>query len=276
MAKKTAKRAPRSVEAEKSKTVTSPRAATHKGPRVIVRPVSVSPPKPDEKAKKRQTVRPVAVEEAAPPPPIKTEAPIGKRRTQYKKPPKDAPVQEVDEEEEQSRSDREKNRRANRQQALDSISPRAARRTRGSKPKASDDEVGVESGSRFVRMFNRAGRVVGVIANYVPERLQEGYRFIEGESVIPTRSGPLDSVPGIKKPTYRDYDRPDSVMDAILLWRDAMLDDAEDMPEEKIQGRDYANLVTRLSAILDNPMVFGRVYGPTPNAEIARALGFGG
>lgn len=275
MAKKTAKKAPRSVEAEKSRTVTAPKAATVRGPRVIVRPASVSPPKAAEKAKKGATVRPVAVEEAAPPPPIKTEAPVGKRRTQYKK-QRDEPVREVDEEEEQARSDREKNRRANRQQTLDSISPRAARRTRGSKPKQADEEVGVESGSRFVRMFNRAGRVVGVIANYVPERLQEGYRFIEGESVIPTRTGPLDSVPGVKKPTYRDYDRPDSIMDAIELWRDAMLDDAEDFPDEKLAGRDYANLVTRLSAILDNPMVFGRVYGPTPNAEIARAMGFGG
>lgn len=208
----------------------------------------------------RRTIVPKVVAtpiDDTPPEPIKTVAHLPPRRTSKKAP--------VEKPEATGKS---------RGLSLPDI-PRESRRTRRDAVPETQDPTDIDS-SRFVRMLNRANVVVGVIPNYVPERMTEGYRFIEGEPTIPTRSGPENSVPGVKKVKARDYTHPEGLFDAILLWRDAMLEDIDDMPEEKLSGRSYEGIIRKLTSILDEPQTFGHIYGAKPTGAVARALGYGG
>lgn len=195
------------------------------------------------------------------PPPIETEAPLPIRRTRVRQDevPTPEPVNED----------------ATPRNMTVGFVPRAARRTRtGSSEAAPGAHNPVESGSRFVRMLNRDRRIVAVISNFVPERLTEGYVFIEGEPVVPTTQGPEDSCPGLTRARARDYVWPVNVFDAIELWRDAMLDDLEVFPPAKLQGRNADALIRRLSSILENPASLGMVYGTTPGSEVSKAIGY--
>lgn len=144
------------------------------------------------------------------------------------------------------------------------------------------DEADTTSGARFVRMLNRDNRVTGVTAGFVAERMTEGYRFIEGEPTIPTRTGPSDQVVGMKKIRPRDYPRPEnnSIFDAMNIWRAAMLDDLDNVEglidPARLKGRDCTALVQRLGRIIENPAELGHVYGEMPRGDIAKSLGFGG
>ena len=201
------------------------------------------------------------VHDPADPPVIETEAPMPTRRTRTKRPPE--PERQKPEPEE---DDREK---------LTGFGNRATRRTRMVQVKDRPEQHdAVESGSRFVRMLNRDRRVVGVIANFVPERLTEGYRFIEGEPTIPTRTGEEEKCPGVKTIRARDYDYPVNIFDAIQLWRDAMLDDLETMPTGSLKGRSAEGIVRKLTSILDDPSAFGMVYGVAPTGKISEAIGY--
>lgn len=147
------------------------------------------------------------------------------------------------------------------------------------KPPISDDSEGFV-GARFVRMLNRDNRVVGVTAGFIGERMMEGYRFIEGEPTIPTRTGPDDRVPNMKKIRPRDYPRPENLFNALEIWRASMLDDmdnAEGLIEpHRMVGRECRALIQRLTSYIENPALVGHVYGEPPTANIAKSLGFGG
>lgn len=153
-----------------------------------------------------------------------------------------------------------------------------ARRTEVKPPIADESEGFV--GARFVRMLNRDNRVVGVTAGFVGERMMEGYRFIEGEPTIPTRVGPDDRVPGMKKIRPRDYPRPENLFNALEIWRLSMLDDMDNVEKliepQRLIGRDCAALVQRLGRVIENPAELGHVYGEMPKGDIAKSLGFGG
>lgn len=144
------------------------------------------------------------------------------------------------------------------------------------------EETNDSAGARFVRMLNRDNRVVGVTAGFVAERMTEGYRFIEGEPTIPTRIGPDDRVPGMKKIRPRDYPRPEnnSIFSAYEIWRLAMLDDMDNIEKlidpERLKGRDGRALIQRIGRIIENPAELGHVYGEMPRGDIAKSLGFGG
>lgn len=233
----------RAKKAEAPKTVSPKVVSTgNKEPRVRIKPVEEVP--------------------TPPPPPIETEAELPARRTRIRK-----PLKVIKDEDSEDRMEGE--------HAANFV-PRAVRRTRKSaepvRPAATDP---VETGSRFVRMLNRQKRIVGVIANYVPERMTEGYRFIIGESVIPTRTGPEDSCPGLRKIQARDYDWPQNAFDAIELWRDAMLDDLDDLSPAQLAGRDHEGIIRRLTGILQNPSTYGMVYGSAPTGKVAESLGYG-
>lgn len=220
---------------------------------------------PDRNAKPTPVVsagnKPNPEVEISDPPPIKTEAPMPVRRTKMRRP--DATDEKVDEKKDEKEFSDEQ------------AAARARRRTRRSEERERPEAISsVESGSRFVRMLNRDRRVVGVIANYVPERLTENYRFIEGEPVIPTRTGPEDSCPGLKKLRARDYDYPVNVFDAIQLWRDAMLDDLDEFDREDLKDRQHDGIIRKLTSILDNPSAFGMVYGVAPTGKVSEAIGY--
>jgi len=252
------KTAPEKASAEKAETG---KPENPKAPKITINGASgrsvVSARNKAKPAKKA----PEPAVEAADPPPIETEAPMPIRRTRVRR--EDMPAEP------------EQNEDAPRRNTTVGFVPRAARRTRtGSTEERAGAHNPVESGSRFVRMLNRDRRVVAVISNFVPERLTEGYVFIEGEPVIPTTSGPEDSCPGIKRPRARDYTHAQNVFDAIELWRDAMLDDLEVMSPESLQGRNGDALIRRLTSILENPSSLGMVYGTAPGSEAAKAIGY--
>lgn len=142
------------------------------------------------------------------------------------------------------------------------------------------DETEEFVGARFVRMLNRDNRVIGVTAGFVGERMMEGYRFIEGEPTIPTRVGPDDRVPGMKKIRPRDYPHPENLFNALEIWRLSMLDDMDNVEKliepQRLIGRDCAALVRRLGRVIENPAELGHVYGEMPRGDIAKSLGFGG
>lgn len=247
------------------KTVEKPRkqmamkVATRVAPKVVVEKpknyLDISPRNNRRTAAPKVDTTPI---DDTPPSPIKTISVPAPRRTTRKP----VVVEKPEEVGKERRSD------------LPDI-PRESRRTRREAVVENKEPHDIDS-SRFVRMLNRANAVVGVIPNYVPERMTEGYRFIDGEPTIPTRSGPENSVPGMKKIKARDYSHPEGLFDAILLWRDAMLEDIDDMPEEKLVGRSYEGIIRRLTSILDEPQTFGHIYGAKPTGALARALGYGG
>lgn len=91
-------------------------------------------------------------------------------------------------------------------------------------------EVDDSHGDPFVRMLNGNGDVRGVVVGLVLERLCDGYKFIEGEPVIPRIRGNPDvcdqkGQPGWY-PKQRNMAKPVTEQDARSVWLGLMEMDA--------------------------------------------------
>lgn len=95
---------------------------------------------------------------------------------------------------------------------------------KGALPKARTIPEGGH-GSLYVRMLNGHGQVTPVVASYVPERLYDGFRFIEREPTVPRYLGnPSETdVPG--RPIPRMCPQPHNVDEAALMWGEMMEND---------------------------------------------------
>lgn len=85
------------------------------------------------------------------------------------------------------------------------------------------------TGVPFVRMLHPAGRIRPVIATFIPERLMDGYRFLEGEPTVPRtkgRPGIPDDEAVARHPRARRVNPMHSIKDARNYWIRCMEEDA--------------------------------------------------
>lgn len=238
-------------------------------PKPIAKPAPKAEPKPTAMTRVRKiTVKPIEEEETGEPQPIKIKV---------EGVDDDKPTRRVKRAPRPPEPDDEDAQPAKPAKPLSRVAAMVARTE--VKPPISDDTEGFV-GARFVRMLNRDNRIVGVTAGFIGERMMEGYRFIEGEPTIPTRTGPDDRVPNMKKVRPRDYPRPENLFNALEIWRASMLDDMDNaeglIESHRMIGRDCSALIKRLTSYIENPALVGHVYGEPPTANIAKSLGFGG
>lgn len=258
---------------ERPAVISARNTAERPGRRVKVEPIAEEPrqsrkperkpePSPAKASGRKVKVQDANRDDYTDPIEIKTEAPLPERATRRRRVEvrDDVPDEHGD----------------------DSQTPRPNRLTRRAMP-ARDESQSVAisdglGGAKFVRMLNKARRVVGVLPSFVAERLVDGYKFISGEPTVPLTGGPDDCVPGMRVVRARDYDRPENIIVAMELWRDAMLDDIENrdgnITKESLKGRNADVIIKRLTAMLDAPENIGLVYGVVPKGHAQAVVSY--
>lgn len=79
-----------------------------------------------------------------------------------------------------------------------------------------------DHGEMYIRMLNNSMRVRGIFVDHVQGKLCDGYRFIEGEPVVPRVHGDPDKCDLQDTegwyPQIRETRKPNTDMDATLVW----------------------------------------------------------
>lgn len=92
-------------------------------------------------------------------------------------------------------------------------------------PDVSGSAEGGDHGKAYVRMFNSTGVIVPVVATHVPDRLCDGYRFIQGEPGVPRYLGDPEK-PDAPGPYVPDFcKQPMTNLDGLIVWATKMAND---------------------------------------------------
>lgn len=140
-------------------------------------------------------------------------------------------------------------------------------RIKAARPTRLDEDVqpGDRVGLAFVRMLNRNKTVVPIVSDQVPDRLCDGFEFIEGETCIPRYSGGLttcdqSTIPGWRAIGRAGVPKPHMARDAMLVWLDQMIKDRQSLKSTIPEGAqvDY-RVIAAVTAKLQKPEQVGQV-----------------